>query len=731
MNKRPLLLALLLGITVHTMACGPCFWTPQEYFTYRLTIPYRSYDISSASSFERANCLYWAQQTSRSLSTDAIYQVVYKWGADRLRQLKTSSNTDNEFAQWISQHDQEAVDFLILAKENEQTRFAINDPWYYPYEGDPESTKLYEIAERAKTGMKGKYHDRYALQLVRAYKTLKKDYEIIDFWNTTTIHNGVMRGLIRNYVVGAYYTTEQYEKALRLAGQSGDVFTIHACMNKLGDPIDEWGVLDMLAAYPENDEQIKQKIEDRMRSLEDGAYCWEKKFRNDHYLDDVRKEYDDFIKIAHKYAAISKTVKMRAVWKYTEAYLYWLENKVKKADQCLAQAEQMEADEGVSQSIHVLRMLIDMRQLPVDKAYYDKLLAYSQWFVDRSRVAVPDLYAKLRDDDKYWRFIGDYHSNGKWVVDSLPTQLRLDYYEGFSCYRHENMSLEYYSDMLRKMAIGYAAPRLMEQGDSVHALQLVMMADNVRIPQYAVRYMDRHSDATFAYSDIMSANTLMAFVQHMEHPQDALDRFCLKEGGFHKNFWYDIVGTHCLREARYGDAIPWLEQVPRSYSAQLNVYAYFYRDPFEHKHVNAPGHYDGSVKRIRKRSDYKLRFAQRMVELSNYPNEPDPDKRASMELEYAIGMHNSVYPCWALTQYYQGQWMIANYFDNNLEETLPKTLQKRARKLMKEALATYRSREKKAEALWSIGEINRAVKYYENTRFVKKKRAQCDKWAMW
>lgn len=121
------------------------------------------------------NCLLWQQQTSPDIPISDIYALVYKADISWIESLRYHQSTSrwscseerNQFAEWLWE-DTEAADFLLLAKQCEETRDRMNDPWYYPSRKDPEKMTLDGIIKTAQKYDGKRFADRYVLQALRA-----------------------------------------------------------------------------------------------------------------------------------------------------------------------------------------------------------------------------------------------------------------------------------------------------------------------------------------------------------------------------------------------------------------------------------------------------------------------------------------------------------------------------------------------------------------------------------
>ena len=160
-------LSLLLPAIVH--ACG---WWPShsgEVLLYRIMpldeAEYYDYAvlwscdnlIHRKVDYKADNLLLWQRQTSRTIPLADIERIVYHADADYLLSLREqprpSSAHDNAFIRWILAHQRtDILDFLILAKQNEEVRLSMTDPWYYDVKDSYHYRVLEEVVSKKWSG---------------------------------------------------------------------------------------------------------------------------------------------------------------------------------------------------------------------------------------------------------------------------------------------------------------------------------------------------------------------------------------------------------------------------------------------------------------------------------------------------------------------------------------------------------------------------------------------------
>ena len=228
--------------------------------------------------------------------------------------------------------------------------------------------------------------------------------------------------------------------------------------------------------------------------------------------------------------------------------------------------------------------------------------------------------------------------------------------------------------MLRKIVLSVIVPRYIAQGNmgfGLFNLQIWLIMIYLQIVGKRMVY-DRHwtskmlalseyrnngeyrneidySNALFALVDTIGVKHVAAYEQRLQHPRTAFDRFINDRSYTNSNFFKELIGTQYLREMRYGDALKYFEQIPASFQYTLNTCkdGYMRRDPFS---IDTPkGGTNG---------DYKYNFAREMHSLEQAIRQTkDPNRKAQLQIRYAIGLRNSIDQCWALTQYYRGEYV--------------------------------------------------------------------------
>ena len=234
-------ISIVLGIScMKAIACGPWYYDPREYYMFRISDNYLTGPTEKKEFNYGAdeNCRLWQQQTSKDIPLSHIYNVVYcnnatsDWIEDllyhkRSRWMLSANDEDNRFCKWLW-NDEEATEFLLLAKQCEETRKRMTSPWYYPSKKDPDKLSLEQIVERADEYDGKRFIDRYLLQTERALFSLHQYDECINRWNdkSSELRDNVIKRMALRYVAGAYYNIGDVDKAIQLFGEAGDVESV-------------------------------------------------------------------------------------------------------------------------------------------------------------------------------------------------------------------------------------------------------------------------------------------------------------------------------------------------------------------------------------------------------------------------------------------------------------------------------------------------------------------------
>lgn len=694
-------------------ACWGPWYTPGGYYMYRVknSQPEPSIEVEGYYPGSGRNCKEWQLMTSTDIPLEDIYQVVYKMTLDEFERIYDSKEANgNKFIEWITQKDTSILDFMLLAKTNEYIRLKRNSRWYYPSMKIGARMTIEEIAEKALTINEPKLRDRYLLQAIRALFSLGRYEECVNLWDSEVVHwpkDNLMRQLIHPYIAGAEFRVKRSEKAITYFAELGDVGSMLFCAGRAGENLSTIDALDLVCEYAPNSKYIEGTLQSFVRELEPlGEYYWEDDYEGSF---EVKKLYDLCLKMA-KSGRSDNT----GMWYYTAAFLADLKGDVSNASYLIGLAENSKRTDFIDESIKVFRMYIDAKTLPYNSSYENKLFSQLKWL-----------------DSK--------------IVNGITDEVRKETARGYKLFNCE--SFYYWNDMMRRILLTEVCPRMIKAGKSTRALQLANMADNRLFGivnkrelydwieskdgyEYKVsevytmsgyRYSENfnshdYSNSFFEMIDSLGLNTAIRYVQNVRKPVSELDRYLNTRGYIGSDYLNDIVGTQCLRNMRYKEAVEYLGAVSKAYQKHLNVYMDY--DPF-------------SIERkpIKLKSEFRYDFACKMYSLEQSLDlTSEPNRKAQLLIEYATGLRNSFDFCWGLTQYYRGTsyWGQVCEKRNWEKDEYTQTARGRAKELIKLACDIVTDDEVAAEINYALCNYRTVADKYPNTKKGKLVIGQCD-----
>ena len=690
-------------------ACWAPSYFPSAYYMYRVNNEQVETDDGYWYPLSERNCKEWQFLTSTSIPLDDIYQVVYAMTLNQLEKICDSRQTNgNRFIEWIIQKDTSILDFLLLAKNNEYIRSKRNSRWYYPSMRIGARMTIEEVVERSLSATDPRLRDRYLLQAVRALFSLGRYEECIDLWESEVAllpKENLMRQLIHPYIAGAEFRVHNTDQAIVYFAQLGDIESMRFCAKRAEKELSLVEAVELVCEYAPNSKSIEEALQTYVRGIEPLGefYC--------------RGQYEEEIKVSSKlYALCLKMAKDQrcdnpAMWYYTAAFLSDLQGDSNRASHLIGLAEKCKTTDFMDESIKVFRMYIDAKTLVYDSSYESKLFSQLKWL-----------------DSK--------------VVNCIDDEVRSETARGYKlliCW-----SYYYWNDMMRRILLAEVCPRMIAAGKTTRALQLANMADNrllgivnkreicewvdslreervvAECTMSDYRYSEGfnqydYSNSFFEMVDSLGVNTAIKYVQNVRKPVSEFDVYLNARGYTESDYLNDIVGTQCLRNMRYKEAIEYLGAVSVAYNKHLNVYMSY--DPFR---IREP---------IKLKTEFRYDFACKMYSLEQKIDlTSDPSRKAHLLIEYAIGLRNSFDLCWGLTQYYRGTcyWRQVSDKRDWEKEEYTQTARCRAEVLIKLACDMVTDDEVAAEIHYALCNYQTVASRYPNTEKGRLVIGKCD-----
>ena len=700
LKKSTICIAVLLGFSVAVMACAYGGDSPQNYNIYRVCDkPAREtghYYYNP--NYKERNLEAWAKETQFSGDVYDIEKIVYKYSVSEMLDLIE----DGKIAAWDNRNawitccqSTYAGQYLVIAKQCEEIRATQNDPWYYPADRRQRFTTLEALLKRiddietetrrGRWGNMFPFEDRYNLQRTRIYFSLGRYDDCIRLWINYACNlpeDNVIKSMIKDYVAGAYSRLGDTETAKRLFLELGN-FEELARLSHAQDGCWAYAVKAIYNIEPDCNDLVAYNMQAELEQY----YIWKE-------LDPIKlKKYYDVM----CYIVRTHRSKDMAIWYYTKAYL---EDKLgfpNMAANTIAIAEKCKTTDYMRNNIRLYRMYLDAKTLPVNQAYEKKLYADMCWLDtlvrNNTTQEIRDFLIKEHDSYKGWH------------------QLQYNY------------SFFYYHDMMRKIILGEAAPKLTQAGRKTLALHLYNYADNMLLQQVVPE--DSHCFDNYFFSAIYhdcSGKDIEAYITRTLHPSSQFERLLNKGSYLDYDYLYDIAGTVYLREQNYPKALECLSRVSNTYQARLHTAPNMNQDPF------CADMFTGYMWGQHPYMDYKYNFAREMCSLEQVMNNPkiDINRRATAQLRYAIGMRNSYFLAWPLTQYSYGTPSFAQSFKPWINSKRENAILQKYKALRTAAFAMFTDDESAAAAHYKFKNTYTVVTQYPHTHTAKYVREHCD-----
>lgn len=601
---------LAMCATLDARACYVTWYEPRGYRMYRVwadkgTDGYISPVLTN-------NCEVWQRETSPDIPFTDIRDMVYKMSLpDYTKYYNTKFYWGgNRFARWIKEHKrQDILDFLLLAKTNEEIRLRLNSRWYYPTMRTASITTLEDVAERALAQRHSRLGDRYMLQAMRALFTLARYDECIALWNNDIKRlpaDNPMRRMSEDYVAGAMAAIGRTQEAAEYFARKGDIESIMMCTKDYRESMDEVDAIAYIYRYCPDSPYVARALQDYISRIEPAG---------DEFYE---KNYPLPTKMCDKLRCLSLQIAKEgrsanpAMWYYTAAFMTDLLGNAGEASRILAIAEAAQGTELVKRSIRVMRIYIDAKLLPIDNSYEQRLFEQLRWLDGKIVANLTDKVREITMEEPY-KLLG-------------------------------NESYYYWNDMLRRILLAEVCPRMLQAGRHIRAMQLANMADNRLLMLAGCNEFDYRNNF-FVIIDSLGVNRAIAYRNRVLRPQGAFDRFLNERGNTDHDYLCDIVGTQCLRSMRYAEAERYLGEItnPR-FNDMLNVTECYRYNPFVlNPETSKPA------------PNFRYRFAREMHRLEHrIASTTNPDAKAKDMVRFAVGLRNSFGRSWCLTQYYKG-----------------------------------------------------------------------------
>lgn len=773
MKLKIYIIASFLLVALRAAACGPGpFVLPDDCDLYRL-MPYYAELREPADGRVEANCRAWMAAVP-GVTQEAVRQAVYDFSLLDWQRVLRGDDRGNAFCRkLLLTRDVDAIRLLVWSKYYEQWSAAMRSPWYYGAGLDDGGLDIDRIACLA-ASHRGRYADRYVLLAMKCLYRSGRSEECVALWKDA---EEVMRGSHLRDQAEGYYAA-----CLNRMGRKKEAVEVYA---RLGDAASLQLLQDDKAAVFEQVMRSRPNSPFFPIALQRVLFVVENYSVDNRFTcyDLDKKQLQRLLKLATS-AGSDPRVKNQAMWRYTAACLLDHEGRQREALKMLDGAETQ--DEFLSNAIRILGIYLHARLDAIDDGYEQRLFADLQWMdnlmqqewvaldsVERYRLAHSngfgynfDIYRTLYSYDALRRIVLSSGGLADRLVKAGRTvraiqlanmadnrffQITDNQTIKFARSRRASLYAGYVRDDENRTYNGY--------GFSVYDTDTTHMDEYWTLMEDMFNSHD-FSNSLFVHIDRMGADVLADYWNNVETRRDGMDRWLNERGYIDSNYWRDIVGTHLLREVRFEEAERWLAKVSPAYQLCLNTRVWMNYNPFSYekellKRFTMPFTHEVYVIGA---ANYKLNYARRMAKLERKSQEAaSPDDRADALLTLSIGLRNAFSErCWPLvaygytsyggfvddTKYYpferwdgsqclspfEDQYCLAGDMASSAVAPWAVRAERRAAEWRKEAFATYRDRDRIAQAYRRTSQFAYLMHHYADTPTGQEVARRCDEW---
>ena len=692
-SSRVFTTASLLLMAAGAFACGPFITQSRDNMIYRLVedvSPYYHYEDYHFYHYEpdtsTDNLKLWRQQTGTRLSDDSLKWYVYESSLEDL--LKQENQATRHFGK-------DGYRLLVIAKECEQFRNYINDPWYYPCKEDSAVVRVNGILQEARA-YQGRYASRYALQIIRLLVSTHRNQEAVAYWegHGRKLPHNVIWKMAERHVARAYLSTGDTLTAATIYARHGDLQSLQQC------GLDEERAWKVVYENSPDSRFFESELQYLLTHLDNRYYDYYVKgsLREKKELKTIDMVLDLSDRVIREHR-----VKDMGMWYYAKAALLDLTGRESEALAAVKEGEKWcEPGSFRSNSMRILRMFIEAKTCPYDSHYEQRLYHDLRWLDDNGR---------------------------KNLTKGIRRKFFKSYYYDDVVYENKY----YWSDALNRILVDALAPRLKAEGHTTEALLYAnlgvfwIMTNVYGEPDspndWGIYTTTNLSNAMVSMADTCSASDLIRVYHRIANPSRGIDHLVARYGRADQDYWADMIGTHYIAERKYALAARWLRKVSLSHQRQISTWDYYNRDPFcpkigwndDHRHHN------------KNRYDYKLRYARVMARLENLmKSHPSADERGKAMIRYGIGLRNQNDWCWALSRYYDTYYYPG--MDNQGREPRKETDICDGEKFINDGITALESHELKAYYLHLFARNKEVMDLYPDTKIAKNMRLHCDLW---
>lgn len=500
--------------------------------------------------------------------------------------------------------------------------------WDYPTKQQlaNRAATLNNLLQASKAYQGKRLRAQYDLMRMRALLGLKRYQEGVNFWNTTgkRMQPSVYRDMARNIYAGCLWRTGKKSLAIETYAEQEDYQSLKYCVRGYRNLA---GIQKVYAANP-NSATLAYLVQDFVNNVQETMDVY-----GAHRLpfatgEETKADFDEWMKeIDAKNITISEANRFIAFAKGVVA-------EGKTSVPCLWQT-------AIGCIEHQLGQY-DKAEADLAKAM---TLAGTQRMKDNARAihAANSIFAAKRHDASF----------DKWLAGEMR------WLDAKSAEDRKSATLyatDHYRDVQERMVYNGLVPMLNKEG-RVNAALVMLNHMNDGDPQWY--YQSTYFDAL----NSVKIDDLKAYAKYLgKQPSDSLESWAWRHAYRDANFYNDLIGTRLLAQARFADAMPFLQKVSVDYLNTQNIAPYaaqrsYAKERWMGKQVVAQPEYLTDAQRAalpRLSENKKLRYCRDMLNLSRQYSLMKPsEERMRKAYELATMWYQGSYEgdCWWLKQY--------------------------------------------------------------------------------
>lgn len=500
--------------------------------------------------------------------------------------------------------------------------------WDYPTKQQlaNRAATLNNLLQASKAYQGKRLRAQYDLMRMRALLGLKRYQEGVNFWNATgkRMQPSVYRDMARNIYAGCLWRTGKKSQAIEVYAEQEDYQSLKYCVRGYRNLA---GIQKVYAANP-NSATLAYLVQDFVNNVQETMDVYgarhmpfatgnETKADLDEWMKEIdaknitTAEANRFISFARGVVAEGKTG-VPCLW---QAAIGCIEHQ-------LGQYDKAEADLAKAMT-----------------------LAGTQRMKDNARAihAANSIFAAKRHDASF----------DKWLAGEMR------WLDAKSAEDRKSATLyatDHYRDVQERMVYNGLVPTLNKEG-RVNAALVMLNHMNDGDPQWY--YQSTYFDAL----NSVKIDDLKAYAKYLgKQPSDSLESWAWRHAYRDANFYNDLIGTRLLAQARFADAMPFLQKVSVDYLNTQNIAPYaaqrsYAKERWMGKQVVAQPEYLTDAQRAalpRLSENKKLRYCRDMLNLSRQYSLMKPsEERMRKAYELASMWYQGSWEgdCWWLTQY--------------------------------------------------------------------------------